>query len=89
MAKVAIPYPLRKHVDNQKSVSIDGSNLKEVIDTLLETYSGLKESFKSMDFMYIFVNGKRVLKDAEDWGNISIKEDDDLALVLPIAGGRL
>jgi len=87
MPKVIIPYPLRKHTENKKDIEMAGENLQETVDALVAGYPGLEPSFKSMDFIYLFINGKRVLKEQDEWVKISLKSDDEVSVVLPIAGG--
>jgi molybdopterin converting factor small subunit len=87
MAKVVIPYPLRKHTNNQREINIDGSNIKETIDTLFNNFPGLKDSLKQLDFMAVFLNGERINNDTAQWPGISVKAEDEISIILPIAGG--
>jgi len=87
MPKVVIPYPLRKHTEGKKEMELAGGNLAAVIKTLVKENPGLESSFESMDFIYLFVNGKRVLKEQADWEKVSLKSEDEISVVLPIAGG--
>jgi len=87
MPKVVIPYPLRKHTDGKKDMELAGDSLSSLIKTLVKENPGLESSFESMDFIYLFVNGKRVLKEQAEWDKVLLKSDDEVSVVLPIAGG--
>lgn len=87
MAKVVIPYPLRKYTDKQREVEVGGSNIKEVMDGMLNQFSGLRDSLTHLDFIAIFVNGVRIKGNTAQWPTISVKDSDEIALILPIAGG--
>jgi molybdopterin converting factor small subunit len=89
MARVVIPYPLRKHTNNQREVDLAGNNVKEIMDNLLSQFSGLKDSLKQLDFIAIFLNGERIKGDVTQWPAVSVKEGDEIAIILPIAGGLL
>ncbi len=43
MARVFIPYSMRKLVDGQSRLDIPGSTLRELIDNLEEQYPGTKD----------------------------------------------
>ncbi len=87
MARVVIPYPLRKHTNNQREVEAAGGNLNEVMDNMFQRFPGLKDSLKPLDFIAIFLNGERIRGDVTQWPVISVEEGDEITLILPIAGG--
>ena len=89
MAKVVIPYPMRKHTNKERLVVTPGQNLKEILDNLQTAYPGLKDTFKSLDFISLFLNGERITKSPAEWGGVAVKENDEVTIILPIAGGIL
>ncbi len=87
MARVVIPYPLRKHTDNKRELEITGCNINEIIHNLIKEHSGLKKPLGALDFIAIFLNGERVTKEISGWSSINVKDSDEIAIILPIAGG--
>jgi molybdopterin converting factor small subunit len=87
MARVVIPYPLRKHTNNQREVEATGGTLNEVMDSVFNQFPGLKDSLNPLDFIAIFVNGERIKSGVAEWPAVSVGEGDEIAIILPIAGG--
>jgi molybdopterin converting factor small subunit len=85
--RVIIPFPLRKHADNQREVVIEGANLREMIERLLQRYPGFKSLNDNSVFVSIFINHVLVRAAFEKWGELSLNRDDEVTLVIPIAGG--
>lgn len=88
--KVRIPTPLRKLTGNQELVSGDGSNLLECIESLEQSYPGLKERLcdetgEIRRFVNVYVNGEdvRFLSGLET----PLKADDEVSIVPAVAGG--
>ena len=87
---VRIPTPLRKITADQDSVSADGGNLSECIDSLEASYTGLKErlcdeSGEIRRFVNIYVNGEdvRFLQGLAT----PLKDGDEVSIVPAVAGG--
>ena len=87
MPKVIIPSPLRKHTDDQREVVIDGENLKESMERLLRQYPGLKNVNDNSDLLSIFINSRLIRMGIENWDQLSLNNDDEITLIIPIAGG--
>jgi len=89
--KVLIPTPLRNLTNNQAEVSVEGNNVKELIDNLGKNYNGLKdrlcdESGKIRRFVNIYLNEEdiRFLQ-----GEATALKAGDLVSIVPaIAGGK-
>jgi len=87
MPRVIIPFPLRKHADNQREIVIHGNSLKETIERLWQQYPGFKTLNDDSVLVSIFINNKLVRTAFEKWDELSLKRDDEVSLVIPIAGG--
>jgi adenylyltransferase/sulfurtransferase len=87
MPKVIIPSPLRKYANNQREVIIDGDSLKETMDRLLEQYPGFKIMSDDSAFLSVFINNRSIRTDIEKWDQLSLNSDDEITLIIPIAGG--
>ncbi len=87
MPKVIIPSPLRKHTDDQREVVIDGDNLKESMERLLRQYPGLKNVNDNSALLSIFINSRLIRIGIENWDQLSLNNDDEIMLIIPIAGG--
>jgi molybdopterin converting factor small subunit len=85
MAKVIIPFPLRKFVDNQCELNLEAANLADAITHLQGRYPELKSTLDDSVLLSVFVNNKMV--DGNNWGSVSLQADDEVALIIPIAGG--
>ncbi len=87
MATVIIPFPFRKHTENQREISLAGETLNNVLDGLLKQYSGLQVIHDQPGLLSIFVNGKSVAGGADNWADVAIADSDEISLIIPIAGG--
>ena len=87
MAKVIIPFPLRKYADNQREVIIDGDNLKETMELLLRQYPGLEIINHDSALLSIFINNRLIRTGIEKWNTLILNNEDEIALIIPIAGG--
>ena len=87
MPIVIIPSPLRAHTNNQREVVIDGDSLKETMDYLLQLFPKLRTIHQDSALLSIFVNSKIVKTHVDEWANLALKSDDEVALIVPIAGG--
>ena len=87
MAKVIIPFPLRKYADNQREVIIEGGNLKETMELLLRQYPGLETINLDFAILSIFINSRLIRAGIEKWDMFILNNEDEIALIIPIAGG--
>ena len=87
MPTVIIPFPLRKHVEDQREVIIDGNSLKETMTRLLQKYPGLRTINHDSALVSIFVNSRLVRSGIEKWDTLSLNNEDEITFVIPIAGG--
>ena len=90
-ATVRIPTPLRKVTNGADKASVDGNSIAEVIDSLENTFPGIKkriceESGELRSFVNIFVNGEDIR--FSDGINTSISSGDEISLVPAVAGGK-
>jgi len=88
---VRIPTPLRKLTDGADEVSVEASNVGEMIDNLDSTHAGLKERLcdEAGDirrFVNIYVNDEdvRFLKGKDT----QLADNDQVSIVPAIAGGK-
>ena len=88
--KVRIPTPLRRITDGADLVSVDGSNLDQVIASLDGQYPGIKERLCDdqgaiRSFVNVYVNGEDVrFLQGLDTGT---SEGDEVSIVPAVAGG--
>lgn len=87
MPKVIIPSPLRKYANNQREVIMDGDNLKETMERLVQQYPEFKIINDESAFLSIFINSRLIRTDIERWDQLSLNNNDEITLVIPIAGG--
>ena len=87
---VRIPTPLRRVTNGQDKVSVEGSNLSEVVGSLDAEFPGLKERLcdeqgEIRNFVNIYVNGEdvRFLQGLDS----EIKSGDEISIVPAVAGG--
>ncbi len=87
---VLIPAALRPQVDNQDSIGVAGSSVREVLGTLTGRYPHLRQRLFSGDdevnrFVNFYVNDEdiRFLDNLDT----AMKPGDELSIVPAIAGG--
>ncbi len=87
---VRIPTPLRSLTDGQAEVSVEGKNVKEVIENLEQAYNGIKERICDEEgnlrrFVNLYLNDEdiRFLQNLDT----EISDGDGLSIVPAIAGG--
>ena len=90
MAKVTVKLfaNLREQAGKAK-IEIDGNDLREVLNSLVEKYNGLGELIfnngEFHPFIYVLVNGISV-KDKEGLDTM-LSTGDEIALFPPVSGG--
>jgi len=87
MATIIIPFPFRKHTDNNREIVLSGESLGKVMDGLLEQYTGLQVINDQPGLLSIFVNGKSIIGGPETWSEVAVNDSDEISLIIPIAGG--
>lgn len=88
--KVRIPAPLQKITQNKPEVSLEASNIKELISELENQFPGMKgrlldESGKIRRFINFYVNDEdiRFLKQDET----PLSDGNEVSIIPAIAGG--
>ncbi|MEA3386237.1 MAG: MoaD/ThiS family protein [Thermodesulfobacteriota bacterium] len=87
MAKIIIPFPLRKYADNRREVIIGGDNLKKIMELLLRQYPGLETINHDSALLSIFINNRLIRTGSKKWDTLILNNEDEIALIIPIAGG--
>jgi len=88
--KVLIPTPLQKFTDNQASLSCDGGNIVELLDSLESSFPGIKarlcdEQGELRRFVNFYVNSEDIrFLDGKD---TALKDGDEVSIVPAVAGG--
>ncbi len=87
---VRIPTPLRRVTNGEDKVTVEGSNLGEIIGSLDSQYPGIKaricdDQGDLRNFVNVYVNGEdvRFLKGLDT----STKTGDEISIVPAVAGG--
>ncbi len=90
MVTVRIPTPLRRVVNGQGEIKVEGKTIREVIDNIEAQYQGFKERIvdengEARRFVNIYLNDEdvRFLKGLDT----ELKEGDTISIVPAIAGG--
>jgi hypothetical protein len=68
-------------------VKVSAHSLREAMDRLLHEYPGFKVISDDSAFLSIFVNSKLIRTETEKWDTLSLNSDDEITLIIPIAGG--
>ena len=90
MPKVRIPTPLRKLTDGEAQVSVDGDDLRTVIDNLQVRHPGLGPRLLDDDgqlrrFVNVFVRDEDVR--FQDGLDTRLAASDTVSIVPAVAGG--
>ena len=89
--QVRIPTPLRRFTDGKDTVSVQASNVGELLDNLESSHPGLKSRVcdangKVRRFVNIFVQDEDIRY--LDSLKTALSSGDEVAIVPAIAGGR-
>ena len=87
MPRVIIPFPLRQYANDEREVVIDGSSLKETMEQFLRQYPAFERINHDSPLLSIFVNSQMVRTETERWDTLLLNNDDEITLIIPIAGG--
>ncbi len=87
---VRIPTPLRRVTNGEDKVTVEGSNLNEIIGSLDSQYPGIKARICNdqgdlRNFVNVYVNGEDVR--FLDGLETSTKTGDEISIVPAVAGG--
>lgn len=88
--KVLVPTVLQKYAENQAVLECDGSNVKELVETLEQNYPGFKgrlrdEEGKLRRFLNFYVNSEDIR--FLEYDKTSLKDGDEVSIVPAVAGG--
>ena len=91
MATVRIPTPLRKYTEGKDEVAIAGANVRELLDNLDGSHSGIGERIRDdkgavRRFVNIFVGEEDIR--FLDGLDTPVAESDEISIIPAIAGGR-
>ena len=91
MAVVRIPSPLRRYTEGQSKVTVSGATVSSVIDSLEESYPGVKsricdESGQIKRYVNVFVNEDEIR--TLDGADSAVGEKDEVSIVPAMAGGQ-
>ena len=90
MTTLRIPTPLRPYAEGQSDVSVQGSNVGEALDDLVNQFPSLKKHlFTEADELCPFVNLFLGDEDVRHLQGVEtpLKEGDKLMIIPSIAGG--
>ena len=90
MAKIFIPTPLRIYADNKSAIDVQGANVGEALDDLVQHHPALKQHlFDETGRLRSFVNIYRNDDDIRylDREQTELGSEDELSIVPSIAGG--
>ena len=88
--QVLIPTPLQVHTNNQASVTVEASSVGELVNTLEETFPGVRgrlrdETGKLRRFLNFYVNSEDIrFLDNEA---TPLSAGDEVSIVPAVAGG--
>lgn len=88
--KVLIPTPLQKFTNNEATVTCDGGNIVELLDSLETSYPGIKarlcdDQGELRRFVNFYVNSEDIR--FLDGKNTSLSSGDEVSIVPAVAGG--
>lgn len=90
MPTIEIPTPLRPYANNQSTIAVSGTTVKEVLTDLLTQYPDLEKHLKDRkgnlrSFVNIYLGDEDIRSlDGED---TEVESDDQLTIIPSIAGG--
>lgn len=88
--KVLIPTPLQKFTNNEATVTCDGGNIVELLDSLESSYPGIKarlcdDQGELRRFINFYVNSEDIR--FLDGKSTSLNSGDEVSIVPAVAGG--
>jgi len=90
MPQLKIPTPLRPYTEGEKTLSLEGGNVAEVLSAAVDLHPQLKKHLFNEDnqlrpFVNLFLGEENV--NELDGLQTELKEDDTLLIIPSIAGG--
>ncbi len=90
MAVVRIPSPMRQYTSGERAIVVDGHNLAQALQNLIQRYPALQARLFEGDgevhpFVNIFVDGGDVRLGAGL--NTAVRDDSEIAVIPAMAGG--
>ena len=90
MATIRIPTPLRKYTEGKDEVSVGGANVRELLDNLESSHTGINERIRDdkgavRRFVNIFVGDEDIR--FLDGLDTPVREHDEVSIIPAIAGG--
>jgi len=87
--KVHLYSSLRSYADNRSIVEVNGTTVGECLDDLVQQYPSIApilfdETGKSLDKVFVSINLESTYREKMD---APVEENDDLYLILIVAGG--
>ncbi|MGF1498351.1 MAG: ubiquitin-like small modifier protein 1 [Elainellaceae cyanobacterium] len=88
--KVLIPTPLQKFTKNQAAIECDGGSIAELLDSLEQSFPGIKNRLCDDDgqlrrFINFYVNSEDIR--FLDGAQTSLEDGDEVSIVPAVAGG--
>ena len=89
---IEIPSALKQYVNNQDEVEVDGSSVKEALDSLCTQFIELKpnlfdENGIVRNFINVYLNDDDIRY--ADGMNSAVKDGDSIQIVPSVAGGSV
>src|SRR2546425_9004111 len=90
MVTVYVPTPLRKVTGGQSKLTASGGNVRELLDGLERTHSGIRQQLCDetggvRSFINIFVNGTEIRQ--LEGLSTPVQDGDEVSLITAMAGG--
>jgi molybdopterin synthase sulfur carrier subunit len=87
--KVHLYSSLRKYADNREIVEVDGTTVRECLEDLIRQYPSISpvlfdEAGNPMEKVFVSINLESAYREKM---TAPVKENDDLYLILIVAGG--
>lgn len=84
MVKVKLFANFRE-VAGEKEVEIRASNIKDLVDHLVNRYPVMKNLVNKEDYLHVVVNGRYV--NSGDYKDIPLTDEDVVTIFPPVSGG--
>ncbi|MFP3910190.1 MAG: ubiquitin-like small modifier protein 1 [Archaeoglobaceae archaeon] len=84
MVKVKLFANFRE-VAGEKEVEIRASNIKDLVDHLVNRYPVMKDLVNKEDYLHVVVNGRYV--NSGDYKDIPLTDEDVVTIFPPVSGG--
>ncbi len=90
MPRITIPTALKQYAGNQDAVVVEGTNIREALDSLTEQHAELKKHLFDVDgrlrsFVNVYVNEEDIRYQRQY--DTPVSETDEISIIPSIAGG--